>query len=89
MNNIPIINTVFIIKSNTSNLIFKVYYFIENTDEYNFSEERYRPVSIIEESNSTPRISTTTKNNSYSIQRIRYDFCNIYILIITIVYYIF
>ena len=39
---------------------FKVQYIIENTDEYNVAEERCRLVSIIAESNSRSRISTTT-----------------------------
>ena len=55
--------TDFIIKIQTSNLqkLFKVHYIIENTDEYNVTEDRCRPMSIIAKSNSKRRISTTTR----------------------------
>ena len=55
-------NTTFIIKIHTLNLQkrFKVHCIIENTDEYNVTEHRCRPVSIIAELNSRRRISTTT-----------------------------
>ena len=56
-------NTSFIIKINTSNLqkLFKVHYIIDNTNEYNVTEDRCKPVSIIAESSSRRRISTTTR----------------------------
>ena len=60
MNNIPLFtvdeynlvnntNADFIMEINTSNLqkLFKVHYIIENTDEYNVSEERCRPVFLL------------------------------------------
>ena len=55
-------NTAFIIEINTSNLqkLFKVHYIIENTNEYNVTEDKCRPVTIIAESNSR-RISTSTR----------------------------
>ena len=53
-------NTHFIIKINSSNLLneFKVYYIIENTDEYNVAEERYRPAFIFVGSKSKCFVST-------------------------------
>ena len=56
-------NTAFIIEIHTSNLQnrLKVYYIIENTDEYNITEKRCRPVSIMVESDSRRRISKTTR----------------------------
>ena len=44
-------NTAFIIEIHTSNLqkLFKVHYIIENTNEYNVTEDRCRPVAIIAE----------------------------------------
>ena len=56
-------NTTLIIEIYTSNpqRRFKVHYIIENTDEYNVTEDRYRPVSIIVESSLRRRISTTTR----------------------------
>ena len=55
-------NTAFIIEIHTSNLqkLFKVHYIIENTNEYNVTEDKCRPVTIIAESNSR-RISTSTR----------------------------
>ena len=87
MNNVPIFSicehiivgnaiTTFTIEVNPSNLRkhFKVHYIIENIEEYNVAEERYRPVSIIEESNSKRRIYKTTripltplKSNTFNI----------------------
>ena len=45
-------NTVFIIEIHISNLqkLLKVHYINKNTDEYNVTEDRRRPVSTIEES---------------------------------------
>ena len=56
-------NIAFIIEIHTSNLQkrFKVHCITENTDEYNITEDRWRPVSIITESNSKRRISTTAR----------------------------
>ena len=56
-------NTTFIIEIHTSNLQkrFKVHYIIEDTDEYNVTEDRCRLMSIIAELNSRRRISTTRR----------------------------
>ena len=56
-------NTYLIIQIHSSNLQkrFKVHYIIEDTDEYNVTEDRCRLMSIIAELNSRRRISTTTR----------------------------